>query len=455
MSLLLKHQLEKSPALRYIIDGLNLQTALARHSLYSLSWNSNAKSLEEEFAQIAKAQALLRDVSKKAFVNSLTHTVAQLHDCRRTVEHLQQKVILDDVELFEIKHLALLVGELRKLLCEAPLVELPDLENVVRLLDPNNTRTATFHIYDKYSVGLMLLRQQLQTQPKEQEAYLLAKCTEEEDRIRALLSDKLRPFVPALQTAIERIAYLDLLLAKAEQAIREGFSAPKITSGQTVYQGLFNPQIKADLLKQGNDFQPVDITFGNAPVLLTGINMGGKTVVLHTVALAQMLCQYGFYLPVRLAKVALVEEVICSAEETQKSLNGLSSFASEMMQINKIIDAIRHQTVVLALVDEPARTTNPAEGRAIVDALIQLFNKYNVRGLITTHYDHITTPCRRLRVRGFRPSDTERNIKQLLAEIDYTLQETDEQNVPHEAMRIAEILGLDSELIALAKEKIT
>ena len=76
--------------------------------------------------------------------------------------------------------------------------------------------------------------------------------------------------------------------------------------------------------------------------------------------------------------------------------------------------------------------------------------------MVTTHYGQLGTNCRRLRVRGFVEDManvplTPRNIGLF---IDYSLTDDQSDDVPHEALRIAAILGCDAELLHLAEQNI-
>ncbi len=66
---------------------------------------------------------------------------------------------------------------------------------------------------------------------------------------------------------------------------------------------------------------------------------------------------------------------------------GLSSFAAEMRNIDAIVKASRKEKRFLALVDEPARTTNPTEGTALVSALVKLLQDKEMSLVIVTHYN--------------------------------------------------------------------
>ena len=240
-----------------------------------------------------------------------------------------------------------------------------------------------------------------------------------------------------------------------------GLCRPEVSENKTEYIGIFNPEVKAKLQERGSKYQETDIDFGRFPTLITGINMGGKTLMLKTLYLCQMLFQYGFFVPAGRAKIMIMSGILFSFTDEQNQLQGLSSFAAEMKKIDEIIKQISADHNLLILIDELARTTNPQEGAAIVSATLEILQENSVCAFITTHYD-ITTSCRRLRVRGLKEnvSETANNykstdyIRNLLKNIDYQLINDTSGNTPNEAIRIAELLGTDNRLIDKAKSKI-
>ena len=92
------------------------------------------------------------------------------------------------------------------------------------------------------------------------------------------------------------------------------------------------------------------------------------------------------------------------------------------------------------MIDEPARTTNPTEGAALVTALLKVLAGKDMSLVMTTHYDIEPGDARCLRVKGFENG-----------EMDYQLVEVQDGEVPHEALNIAQSLGIDSEWIATAR----
>ena len=129
--------------------------------------------------------------------------------------------------------------------------------------------------------------------------------------------------------------------------------------------------------------------------------------------------------------------------DDQSIEKGLSSFAAEMKNIDAVVKASRQNRKLLALIDEPARTTNPTEGTALVQALLNVLSTKHMSLVMTTHYDIEPGTAHCLRVKGFDNGA-----------MNYSLVEVAGGEVPHEALTIAQSLGIDSEWIELARKEL-
>jgi DNA mismatch repair ATPase MutS len=457
----LRKVIEETGAFRYMTDLLDIQSGAARRMLYETPFLYTESEINTGLDNIEQTIRFI--CAYVETVGSIRIKLKQLKDIRGTLARLEKKHTLDDIELFEVKSLALLSSETLALLSDKQLtfVQLPDLNAVIGLLDPENNRVPHFYIYDAYSPELAIVRKkikQLSQAPETGEALeqLYRENESLENDIRQTLSEQLAVHVPDISNALTGIAMLDIVLAKAQQAIDLKLNRP-VVAGTTAYKGLFNPQVQHFLEANAKNFQAVDIDVRPEATLITGANMGGKTVLLKTVALAQYLFQFGCYVPAQSAEIALVDEVLLSAGDEQNECNGLSSFAAEMLKIDAIIAQAKAGKKLLVLIDEPARTTNPQEGVAIVNALVHLLSVNNVRALITTHYSGIKASCRRLRVKGLsgKTIGGNINVETINSLMDYSPEETGEEAVPCEAIRIASLLGVDADLIDKATEFLT
>ena len=431
--------------MRFMLDGLDLQSGFARRCLLDSSMMTREAEIEASYDMLRQFVDFVRNI-EPSFLNTLLFRLQGVKDIRTTIKNLRQQSTLDDIELFEVKHLAILSTEVSKLLKEHNLdkaVEIPLLDEVITILDPDGMKIATFYIYDSYCEQLKDLRIQMRKNPDQQDE-LLVEAAEIEEGVRRDLTKQLHSHVDDIERALLALAMVDIGVAKARQMVEQGLCFPSISSdGSSRYTQLFHPQVKDALNRGGRQFQPVNIGFDDRPTLITGANMGGKTVVLKTLTLCQLLFQFGFGIPASEASIAIKDEIMFCIGDEQSIEKGLSSFAAEMKNIDAVIKASRQNRRILALIDEPARTTNPTEGTALVQALLKVLSPRQMSLVMTTHYDIEPGIARCLRVKGF-----DNGL------MNYSLVEVEDGEVPHEALNIAQSLGIDPEWITLAREEL-
>lgn len=433
----------------FMLDTLELQSGFSRRVLLESIMMTERETIEESYRKLSAVYNVLvadTSIATKTQLQTIQFKLQGIRDIRQTIERTVSSQ-LDDVELFEIKHLAILSETVSEMidhlgLLETKIVDLPDLKAVIEMLDPDGTQIASFYIYDSYSSELRAIRKRLKKDEGEFDEKLFLEASILEDQIRTNLSKRLTSCTAALERALIQLAFFDIYLAKAIQIQKFGLSFPQISSdSKTAFKGLFNPEIREVLQSKQKTYQPIDIDFQSRPILIIGANMGGKTVVLKTLTLSQYLFQFGFGIPAQEAVIDIKQRIYLCMGDEQSTTEGLSSFAAEMKRIDRIIAASRENEKIIALIDEPARTTNPVEGTALVSALIKVLQPMNGNLLLTTHYNVATEKVKRLRVRGL---DGEK--------MNYELIETTDGEVPHEALHIAETLGIDAEWIAEAKK---
>lgn len=455
----LKQLIDSPCGLKYMIDNLDTHSGYTRRLLLDSEMPKNDVEIETKYQILKEFYNVVNQKDNLNQINTLQFKLCNLKEIQGTINHLKNKYILDDIELFEVKHLAILSSDIQVIIDKLHLdgcVFIPNLEEVISILDPDGMKIATFYIYDSYNERLKELRR-LMKEKDEFDETLFAEANSIEDEVRAKLSMRLSKFADDLEAAQKALAFIDLNLAKAFQMIKMNLVFPMIShDGETEYKGLFNPEIKNILdekssvsnckdvpqhVSNGLSFQPIDIRFGTHPTIIMGTNMGGKTVVLKTLALCQYLFQYGFGIPAVESKMLVQDEVFLCTTDEQSVRKGLSSFAAEMKNIDEIVRTSRVRSGFLALVDEPARTTNPTEGTALVSALVKVLQEKQMSLIIVTHYNINTYNNRCLRVRGFENGC-----------MNYELVEVKNGEVPHEALNIAESLGVDSEWLEEARK---
>ena len=425
-----------------MLDQLVLQSGFARRWLLDSPMMVRDEEIVGTYEVLHRFDAFVGQVDK-THLDTVLFKLQGLKDIRTTIKNLYNQAVLDDIELFEVKHLAILSTDVAKLMAQhgmADVVKIPELDEVINILDPDGMKIATFYIYDSYCAQLKDLRAAMRQHPEQQDDLLL-QASELEEGVRRDLSRQLHPFATAIEQAQLALAGIDVNLAKVMQMRQLGLTFPALSGdGTSRYQAMFHPQVREALAGRGREFQPVDIEFGHHPTLITGANMGGKTVVLKTLTLCQLLFQFGFGIPAASARIAVRDEIHFCIGDEQSVEKGLSSFAAEMKNIDAVIKASRENKRLMALIDEPARTTNPTEGAALVSALLKVLADKDMSLVMTTHYDIEPGDARCLRVKGF-----------VNGSMDYQLVEVQDGEVPHEALNIAQSLGIDSEWILTAR----
>ena len=440
----LRKLIDSPYGLRFILDELCTHSSYSRKLLLESTMMHDRESIEKSYSVLKEFYNVVENDDNKNAIQTLQFKLCKLKDINNTISRLSSSTVIDDIELYEVKSLALFSADVKNILEKLNLInviEIPTLDDVVNILDPDGLRIATFYIYDSYSEELAVLRRKLKEKDFYQEE-IYNKVMEVEDAIRAKLSEALKPFVHDLCEALNALADVDLNLAKALQMKELGLCFPTISNDNVAtYKGIFHPEVKNILDKDKREYQKVDIQFGMKPVIIMGANMGGKTIVLKTLAMSQYLLQFGFGIPADSAEMMIYDEIFCLTTDDQSLNKGLSSFAAEMKNIDVVIKASHDDKKIFALIDEPARSTNPTEGTALVSSLVKLLQDKDMSLIIVTHYNIKTYNNKCLRVKGLENG-----------KMNYELVETHEGEVPHEALNIAERLGVAPQWIQMAKE---
>lgn len=459
----IRQKIKEDSAFQYVVQSLDIISSVGKRQLMGQPFLTEASSLEQEWSRIEKMCKLLQDSRYTVVLNELRHQLMQLHDIRSTLIALSTHQVLSEVELFEVKLMSQLCQIIRGDLLQLGFsdeIAIPDTVAVFALLDPDDTHIANFYIYDSYHCDLGPLRREIRelqsidhltVAQQEELNTMLERHDALQQEVITQLSDQLVPYAAILSEALEAAGYCDMILAKSQQALDWGLTRPH-TGKSLALHGLFHPQLKRHHEEHGRRYQPVDLQMNEGVCLITGANMAGKTVLLKSVACCQLMAQFGMFVPAEQAVLPLADDAVSCIGDEQDEMQGLSSYAAEILRISRNLQRSRKERLLL-LIDEPARTTNPVEGQALVTAIAALLNRQQGFALVTTHYSDIGVACQRMRVRGFDEhlATTPINAESINQFIDYSLVEEHGNEVPHEAIRIAELLGCDSEMLQTAK----
>ena len=433
--------------------------------------------LETELSNLNKLSLNYEEV--KSDINAIRRIFMQMKDVRGSIKFGRDNT-LSDIELFEIK---ILLMQLEKL---KPVVErvsdelgldgffIEPVSIAVDILDPDKRRIPTFSIYDEYSDTLKEIRKKkrdielmmqgdeaLFEELKDKRLDITAKEEKEERRIREELSIKLRPYFDTVINNINTVARLDLLIEKHRVSKLYPSCLPQITKDTLILKDTTNPYICDILESKRLKFTPVSIEMGLGTTVLTGANMGGKSVTLKTVALNTYLALCGFFVYAVSASIPAFDEIIMISEESQSVAKGLSSFGAQIVELKNLLNEIENK-FVFAILDEFARGTNPKEGESLVRGLVSLLNTKKTVSLLVTHFDHVAELSKsHYQVRGLQGVSEERVSSALLTKSDddakitaisqfmnYGIFKVDKDaKPPKEALMICRLLGLQNELL--------
>ena len=199
--------------------------------------------------------------------------------------------------------------------------------------------------------------------------------------------------VVAREVDILRVNYsqlLDLDILSAEAALAAEFDAgPVVLSNEPCLDLVYarHPLIKTTTGK-GAEPNTITIEKNQRILVVSGPNAGGKTVVLKTVGLLQLMARAGLLLPADpSSKVFLFEGIYLELGDAQDITSNLSTFSGHIKGLKPILENAKAHDLVL--LDELATGTEPQTGAAIARAVLEHLAGSGVTGVVTTHYDSL------------------------------------------------------------------
>lgn len=295
---------------------------------------------------------------------------------------------------------------------------------------------------------------------------LNAEIEQEEERVREMLSRKIAEKEAVLLENCEKMGALDLALARAIYAMKHDLTKPEIVEEHVIsFEEGRNLQVEDIIREKGKTFCPISLSLADGVTMITGANMGGKTISLKLAGQIPILAQYGFFVPAKHAKIGLSNYMQILIGDSQSVERGLSSFGSEMEELKEILDKGQERSLIL--IDEIASGTNPTEGTALTKSLVDYLIEKPYISLITTHFESVTErkDIVNMQVRGLadcnftllnreiQHANRRDRINIISKYMDYRLYRVDsEAQVPKEALSIAAMLGINKEIIEGAKK---
>lgn len=205
------------------------------------------------------------------------------------------------------------------------------------------------------------------------------------EKILSDLSHSIGAISAPLSNNIDYLSNIDVAFAKAEYAYKTKAVKPLFNDAGriNIFKGR-HPLIDAEKVVPLNIVLGKDYNY----LLITGPNTGGKTVSLKLVGLFSLMVATGFFIPSAAgSEVSFFDNIYADIGDEQSIEQSLSTFSSHMKNIIEIISVADEKSLVL--IDEIGAGTDPDEGGALAQAIIEKLLSSGSYGIITTHYSRL------------------------------------------------------------------
>lgn len=209
---------------------------------------------------------------------------------------------------------------------------------------------------------------------------------EERDEVRRILVSlgQRLAYEEGLEQSLTILARLDLISATARLAEDWQLGPVEISKDAEYYL----PEARHPLIENAIA-NTIAIDQENRLLIITGPNAGGKTVMIKTLGLASLMMHSGLYIAAkseageRKPQLPFIKKLLTDIGDEQSIEASLSTYAGHLQNLKNIVDYADDD--VLVLIDELGSGTDPAEGAALSQAVLETVLATNARGLITTH----------------------------------------------------------------------
>lgn len=351
-------------------------------------------------------------------------------------------------------------------------------DSVPGILHDTSSTGATLYVEPKAIVELGNQLRQLQRQEQR-----------EEEAVLRALTEKVAAVKPDLERLLAIATTLDLATARARYSLWLEANPPRFINwdkGENInLRNLRHPLLVwQQKHEQGSNVVPIDVRVPpqTRVVAITGPNTGGKTVALKTIALAALMARVGLYVPAREpVELPWFDRILADIGDEQSIEQSLSTFSGHVRRITRIIEALQPEAIAeqdassgepnpdfqensepqtersespetklcpaLVLLDEVGAGTDPAEGSAIAASLLQYLAERVLLTVATTHYGELKA----LKYQDDRFENASVEFDEATLAPTYRLL----WGIPgrSNALSIARRLGLDTEIIERAREK--
>jgi DNA mismatch repair protein MutS2 len=267
-------------------------------------------------------------------------------------------------------------------------------------------------------------------------------------RVLAELTDAVRERIDDLERLVATVGRLDWIFVRGETADRMEATEPLIDEGRTL--SLKSARHPLLLAQSWTDAErpvvPMDIelTAERPLLLITGPNAGGKTIALKTAALLVLMAQTGCHIPAAEgSRLPVITHLHAIVGDDQSVSENLSTFSAFVKQIREVLDQAGERSLVL--LDELGAGTDPDEGAALAQAILEELAERGALVIATTHLEPLKAFA------STHPRARNASVEFDTATLAPTFRLRYDQPGQSYALTVAARLGLGPELIARAQ----
>jgi DNA mismatch repair protein MutS2 len=216
---------------------------------------------------------------------------------------------------------------------------------------------------------------------------------EEAREIRRVLGDlslRLSPLRQDLEGALDAVVEFDSLLARARAAHAWRGAAPEMVEGGAREWRLVDARHP---LLEDTPALPVvpydlEVLPGERAVVVSGPNTGGKSVFLKAVGLISALAQSGVVPPVGAGtRLPVFTSFFADIGDEQSISQSLSTFSAHLANLSDIVAGADHRSLVL--IDEMGTGTDPSEGAALAQAVLEELVGRGAFAVVSSHLSQL------------------------------------------------------------------
>lgn len=204
------------------------------------------------------------------------------------------------------------------------------------------------------------------------------------------VSGKVKEHRKILSKLAERLAYIDVMVSFAVNAIENDYVKPEM-SEEYSFEIVDGRHPVVEKLIGRTDYVSNDTIFTEKEsfVVLTGPNMSGKSTYMKQIALISIMAQIGSFVPAGKARLSIIDKYLTRIGASDDILTGQSTFMVEMSEVSNILNNATEKSLII--LDEVGRGTSTTDGVSIATAIsMYIHDKIGAKTVFATHYHELT-----------------------------------------------------------------